>query len=244
QVWRLQGAPAFLQTKRAPSPPSLKRTPPEISAAVRAAPHGHRRTIQSLADATGIPPTSIYRYLKRGLVRRAVSRVKPSLSSAHKQRRLEFAFGKVKTEAGYWFDLMYNTIHVDEKWFNVYEALFKLYLAADEPDLHRSCVNRRYIRKVMVLAAVGRPSYDCHSKKYFSGKIGIWSIVVLVAAKNPSKNRVASTLETKNRSMTTRVYMELLLEHVFPAIEEKWPGKSCFFVGIDYNILISKILMF
>jgi hypothetical protein len=72
---------------------------------------------------------------------------------------------------------MYDTVHLDEKWFKLYKANTKYYLAKDEDLPYRSCPNKRYIGKVMFLAAVARPRYDFRRKRHFDGKIGIWYIL-------------------------------------------------------------------
>ena len=55
-----------------------------------------------------------------------------------------------------------------------------------EPPVGKS---KRFIAKVMFLAAVAHPRYDNHKKAYFNGKIGLWPFVEKIAAKRNSKNR-------------------------------------------------------
>ncbi|GMF48789.1 unnamed protein product [Phytophthora fragariaefolia] len=119
---------------------------------------------------------------------------------------------------------MYDVVHVDEKWFNMYKASSRYYLTADESLAYRTCPNKRYIGKVMFLAAIARPRYDFTTKKYFDGKIGIWPIVERTKAKKTSKTRVAGTPITKNINMSRKIYVQMLKDKVFPAIREKWPG--------------------
>ncbi|ETO76997.1 hypothetical protein F441_07778 [Phytophthora nicotianae CJ01A1] len=52
---------------------------------------------------------------------------------------------------------MYDTVHIDEKWFNLHKGTTKYYLTANEQLPYRSCPNKKYIGKVMFLAAVARP---------------------------------------------------------------------------------------
>lgn len=71
----------------------------------------------------------------------------------------------------------------------------------------------------MFLAAVARPQFDNDNNILFDGKIGIFPLVYKEAAKRSSKNRVASTLETKAcTSVTKDVYRSYLLEQVLPQI--------------------------
>ena len=84
--------------------------------------------------------------------------------------------------------------------------------------------NKRYISKVILLAAVARPRYDFHRKAKFDGKIGIWPIVETTPAKRFSPNRPAGTLVTQNVTMTREAYVRMLKEKVFPAIRKLWSG--------------------
>lgn len=120
---------------------------------------------------------------------------------------------------------MYDVVHIDEKWFNLYKSSTKFYLTQDEQLPYRSCPNKRYIGKVMFLAAVARPRYDSQKRRFFDGKIGIWPIVERTVALRSSTNRPAGSPITKSISMTREVYIKMLQDKVLPAIREKWPGK-------------------
>ncbi|RAW20637.1 hypothetical protein PC110_g22920 [Phytophthora cactorum] len=109
---------------------------------------------------------------------------------------------------------MYDTVHVDEKWFNLYKDTNKYYLTATEQLPYRSCPNKRYIGKIMFLAAVARPRYDFHRKQYFDGKLGIWPIVEETKAARSSANRPKGAIVTKSVTMTRKRYRTLLIENV------------------------------
>ncbi|OWZ09271.1 LOW QUALITY PROTEIN: hypothetical protein PHMEG_00018054 [Phytophthora megakarya] len=163
--------------------------------------------------ASGIPRSALHRHLKNKVPRRFISRVKPALTDDHTLHRLTWALAQVQR------------VQIDEKWFNMCKASSRYYLSADEELPYRSCSNRRYIGKVMFIAAVARPRYDFRRKTYFDGKIGIWPIVERIKAQKASKNRPAGTPITKNINMSRQVYVSMLKEKVFPAIREKWPEK-------------------
>lgn len=118
---------------------------------------------------------------------------------------------------------MYDTVHIDEKWFNLFKASTKFYITPNEQLPHQSTTNKRYIGKVMFLTAVAPPRYNFSRKEYFDGKIGIWPIVKFVPAKRSSRNRPAGTLEMKIVDMNRPIYVQLLKEKVFAAIRERWP---------------------
>lgn len=122
---------------------------------------------------------------------------------------------------------MFDVIHMDEKWFNLYTASTKYYISPAEAIPYRTSANKRYIGKIMFLAAVARPRYDFHRKRHFDGRIGIWPIIDIVLAKRSSVNRLAGTPEIKGVSMDGDKYKQLLQSVVFPAIRMLWPGMHC-----------------
>lgn len=136
-------------------------------------------------------------------------------------------------------DALYNVVHVDEKWFNMYEASAKVYLTPSEDVPYRACANKRYIGKVMLLAAVARPRCAFGKKAHFDGKLGIWPVVDIVPAARNSHNRPAGTLETKNVAMDKKRYSEFLIDHVFPAIRAKWPGMQLYQYKWQYSTLLT-----
>lgn len=136
---------------------------------------------------------------------------------------------------------MYDVVHIDEKWFNMYKGATHYYMAPTEDMPHHTSPNKRYIGKVMFLAAVARPRHDFGRRKYFNGKIGIWPVDELVQAQRSSVNRLAGAWETKNVSMASSEYAKMLMTKVFPAIRAVWPGKLLFgfsFLTITYIIYL------
>ncbi|XP_071911419.1 uncharacterized protein [Coffea arabica] len=119
---------------------------------------------------------------------------------------------------------MCNMVHIDEKWFYMTKESEKYYLHPEEEHPMRTCRSKKFIVKVMFLAAVARPRFDCSRNKHFDGKIGIFPFAFKEPAKRNSKNRVAGTLETKSiLSVTKEVYRRCLIDNVLPAIRAKWP---------------------
>ncbi|ETK79262.1 hypothetical protein L915_14860 [Phytophthora nicotianae] len=157
-------------------PRACRRTqlsPAESADKIHEAPMSARQTLRCLASATGFPKTTLMRHLAAGVFRRATTRVKPKLTDVHMARRFAFALGHVERAFGgrdYRMHHMYDYVHVDEKWFNLYMVSTRYYLTKDEFAPHQACPNRRFIGKVMFLAAVARPRYDAKRKTYFDGK--------------------------------------------------------------------------
>ncbi|KAJ0493572.1 hypothetical protein HanRHA438_Chr12g0556251 [Helianthus annuus] len=119
---------------------------------------------------------------------------------------------------------MFNVVHIDEKWFYLSKPSKRYYLLPGEDEPLRTCKSKKFITKVMFLAAVARPRFDTSGNERFSGKIGIFPFTKLEPAKRSSKNRVAGTLETKPiLSVIKEVTRSWLIDKVLPAIRDKWP---------------------
>ncbi|GAA0139660.1 hypothetical protein LIER_01160 [Lithospermum erythrorhizon] len=92
---------------------------------------------------------------------------------------------------------MYDRVVIDEKWFYMSQESEKYYLLPNENEPYRTCKSKRFISKVMFLAAVARPLFDLSGNVLFDGKIGIFPFIVTNPAKKNNKNRAAGTLVTK-----------------------------------------------
>uniref|UniRef100_A0A0A9EXU2 Tc1-like transposase DDE domain-containing protein n=1 Tax=Arundo donax TaxID=35708 RepID=A0A0A9EXU2_ARUDO len=103
----------------------------------------------------------------------------------------------------------------------------RYYLVRDEEEPYRTCRNKNFMGKVMLLCALTRPRIDNEGKCYFDGKIGCFPLVTYEPARRTSKNRVAGTLEMKPiTSITKEVMRAFIIEKVIPAIWEKWPSED------------------
>lgn len=195
----------------------------ENLATMKNIPMNRRGSIRSLSAAIGIPKSTLFDVFKRGNdFKRISSAVKPYLTEQNKLARLAFCLSKVRPD-GYFQD-MYDYVHIDEKWFYLTQTKRSYYLMLDEEEPHRTCRSKRFITKVMFMAAVARPRYDPHKKQFFDGKIGIWPFVYQEPAQRNSKNRAKGTLITKNiESITARECKTMILENVIPAIKSKFP---------------------
>ncbi|CAM9149090.1 unnamed protein product [Discosporangium mesarthrocarpum] len=121
--------------------------------------------------------------------------VKPVLSDKQKRDRVGFALSHMRRKGGarVVVDDMCDWIHVDEKWFYMMKDGRGIYLhpKEDAPKPPRA-QNKRFITKVMFLAAVARPRMISDGV-WFDGKIVMWPIADTVAAMCSSKNRKKGT---------------------------------------------------
>ncbi|KAL4140233.1 hypothetical protein PRNP1_014518 [Phytophthora ramorum] len=96
-IWKLRSYPKALTAPRQPYPKRSRRfTVAELGQIVAAVPLCKRQTIRALAEATNISRSTLHDYLKVKSFRRVISRVKPTLTSDHKNQRLSFALNHVR----------------------------------------------------------------------------------------------------------------------------------------------------
>ncbi|GMF55230.1 unnamed protein product [Phytophthora fragariaefolia] len=121
----------------------------------------------------------------------------------------------------YYFDPMYDVVHMDEKWFYVKKIGQKVYLltgndgkAAEVQYVH---VKERYITKVVFLCAVARPRGD------WDGKIGLWPVVETYTTQRASVNRPAAVEELRPVSIARKISRRMLIDNLIPAIKARWP---------------------
>ncbi|KAF0704838.1 Aste57867_7242 [Aphanomyces stellatus] len=138
------------------------------------------------------------------------SYVKPFLTPDNMKERLRFAMGflQPRLNGTYFFGNMYNYVHIDEKWFYLTTVKKKFYVYANEVVATRACKSKRFITKVMFLAAVARPRYDANKKCIFDRKIGIWPFVQKSVAVRTSRNRPKGAILTVTQSVDSDVYYD------------------------------------
>ncbi|XP_022013709.1 uncharacterized protein LOC110913170 [Helianthus annuus] len=184
-----------------------------------------RTNIRSIAKALNVSKSTVHRRIKEGELRPHTNAIKPNLTEENKKERLEFCLSMITPSLSNpsFYD-MFNVVHIDEKWFYMSKPSKSYYLVPGEDEPLRKCKSKKFITKVMFLAAVARPRFDTLGNEIFSGKIGIFPFTKLEPAKRSSKNRVAGTMETKPiLSVTKEVTRSWLIDKVLPAIRDKWP---------------------
>ncbi|KAI3708174.1 hypothetical protein L2E82_37296 [Cichorium intybus] len=189
-----------------------------------------RTNIRSLANCLNVSKSTLHRRIKKGALRPHTNAIKPNLTNENKRARLEFCLSNVSRSLSNQiptFHDMFNVVHIDEKWFYMSKPSRRYYLLPGEDEPLRTCQSKKFITKVMFLAAVARPRFNASGDEIFSGKIGIYPFTRLEPAKRSSKNCVAGTLETKPiLSVTKEVTRSWLIEKVLPDIRAKWPGSQ------------------
>jgi transposase-like protein len=192
----------------------------EVKEIIKAIPAKKRRSYRALAGQLEIPLSSVWK-MKKKVVVRHTNALKPRLTDDHKIARIEYALSMRNPQDKSKYQDMYDMVHIDEKWFFMTSDGECYLLAVDEEPPERLTAHKGYIGKVMFLCATARPRMI--QGKMWDGKIGIWPIGHVDAAKRTSKNRKKGDPVWVNESVTREKYREMLIDNVLPAILAKFP---------------------
>ncbi|ETW07099.1 hypothetical protein H310_01742 [Aphanomyces invadans] len=121
---------------------------------------------------------------------------------------------------------MWGVVHLDEKWFNAYKDRQKVHLVKGQTIGRRTSKSKRFIAKVMFLAAVSHPRFDCERGVMFDGKFGMWPIAKRVPAARNSRNRPAGTLVTTVVNVDAAVCCDFVMTRVIPANKARIPSSN------------------
>lgn len=181
-----------------------------------------RMNLRTINKKTAISLGTLCNLTKEKVIKRHSNSLRPMLTPQNKKERLEFALSYIDQTTNY-FKSMENVVHVDEKWFYLSRDKMNFYLLPEEDVPHRQVQSKRFITKVMFLAALAKPRWDYHRKTSFDGKLGLWPIVEYEPAKRNSKNRPKGTIVPNPIEINREIYTKLIIEKVIPAIKTKWP---------------------
>ena len=90
----------------------------------------------------------------------------------------------------------------------------------------RKTQSKKFITKVMFLAAVARPRHNPATNSAVDGKIGCLAFVEKVPVQRNCRNRAAGTLVTKCVEVNKERYRSKVIKYVIPAIKQKWPAAT------------------
>ncbi|XP_021845168.1 uncharacterized protein [Spinacia oleracea] len=184
---------------------------------------GDRTCIVDLARMLNLGPTTVWRLIKRKIIKPHSSPLHPGISEAYKMARMRWALRlimdyTIPQEPTYYS--MYDFIHIDEKWFYLTQKNQRVYLANNEPYPHRSASSRTKIPKFMFMAAVAIPRWGENGECELDGKIGIFPFTNAIAAKRTSKNIVKGTIETKPVKSVNQIETRaMMINKLLPAIK-------------------------
>ena len=95
--------------------------------------------------------------LQRGLLERTSSAIKPHLTPANLQRRVDYCLSFVNVDDKHFIDML-DRVDFNEKWFYIttVDASY-IIVPGEEPPLTRRCKHKSHLIKVMSLTAMARP---------------------------------------------------------------------------------------
>jgi hypothetical protein len=149
-----------------------------------------RSTVRDLETITGIPRSTIFRYIKVHKFFYSIIHVpRPKLTPWHCENRVRYCreqIAPVVEGIAPHYEAQYHTFHLDEKWFYVDKLRRRVYLTEDEPVPLVQWQNKHFIEKLMFLAVVGRPIKvsDAGEEReaddwYWDGKVSFHPMVEL-----------------------------------------------------------------
>ncbi|KAF0710382.1 hypothetical protein As57867_005530, partial [Aphanomyces stellatus] len=197
--------------------PKFKLSDDDIEVAVKTVPHEDRQTLRTMSAACQVAKSTLHRRMKNNPRFNARSSyVKPLLTDKHKATRVDFvkSFLRPALNSYHVFANMHNIVHVDEKWFYLSKIKRRFYVFHDEELALRAVQSKKFITKVMFMAAVARPRYDYTKNRMFDGKLGVWPFVESTLAIRSSKNRPKGTPITSPTTVTGDVYRDMILRNV------------------------------
>ena len=136
-----------------------RKTIPVDLEALRNIPPKERMTIEDVCAKLNMSKWRVQNYLKKGLIRRHSSSIKPYLTQPNKESRLQWCVDMVNRELldDPRFKELYDFVFIDEKWFYLHKKSERYYLLPEEDEPHRTCKNKNYIPRLMFLCVVARP---------------------------------------------------------------------------------------
>ncbi|ETW05208.1 hypothetical protein H310_04196 [Aphanomyces invadans] len=188
---------------------------------IQAVPEQNRSTFHDMTNATGISKSILARHFKAGTIERRSSLLKPLVTKDNRLERLAFCGAHVKVN----LEALTNLnpcltssvgeadaisedapcVHLDEKWFNAGMGKRKIYVVPGQDTARRVCKSKRFVPKVMFLAAVARPRPEEASK---------------------ARSVFGPLRPSRQHSVTHATYRDFVLHQVVPAIKSRFPSKT------------------
>ncbi|XP_057774932.1 uncharacterized protein LOC130993913 [Salvia miltiorrhiza] len=197
-----------------------------------------RSPMRVMSTNLGVSKSMIHKWVKQKKLKPHTSAIKPFLTPLNRLSRLRWSLNQLSSvsDGGFInFQTMYNTIHIDEKWFYLTKTKDRYYLMPDEEEPYRTCKSKRFIDKIMFMCAVARPIIDIDGTVLFDGKLGIYPFTTTEPAKRNSKNRLKGTMEVKPiAAITKEVIKASLIQEMVPYFKAKWPQTA------NKNIIIQQ----
>ncbi|KAE9343331.1 hypothetical protein PF008_g9723, partial [Phytophthora fragariae] len=138
----------------------------ELCKRVAQVPVADRENQRRLQYATNTSAYLINRLYKEGYLRRALRRTRPLLSPKHMSDRLKYCVDRVQRtmDGRYFFDPMYDVVHLDEKWLYMKKVGKHVYILTGKDDVPNCAMLANYPSRCPVMSkptgALALPSWD------------------------------------------------------------------------------------
>ncbi|XP_057803680.1 uncharacterized protein LOC131019011 [Salvia miltiorrhiza] len=186
-----------------------------------------RSSIRVMAGNLGVSKSLVHVWVKKKKLKPHTNAIKPFLTAENKLCRLKWSLNQLSAinEGGFIkFQSMYNTIHIDEKWFYLTKNEDIYYLLPGEKEPYRCCKSKRFIPKIMFSCVVARPIIDAQGNIIFYGKLGIYPFIIEEAAQRNSINKEKGTLEIKPiPNINKQIMRDGMITKMIPNFKAKWP---------------------
>ena len=197
---------------------------------LRDLPLSSRTTLHDVAQHFGISQSKLHSMKREGTIKRVSNSIKPYLADKNKKDRLKWCVSMLNPSSvpqDPMFQGLFDYMFIDEKWYHITRKTERYYTVPGEEQPTRTCKNKNYIPKIMILTVVARPRFDSNGNCTFDGKIGCFPFVTYEPAKRSSANRPAGTIEMKPIDPVKKeVVRDFIIEKVLPAIRAKWPPED------------------
>ena len=146
------------------------------------------------------------------------------LTEKNIKNRFEFYISKVDQHSGVFVSNYDTIIHINEKRFYVILE-GELYSLTDEEDAeYCASKNKRFIQKIILMAALTRPRFDANCNMMFDVKVDIWPFTKIRKAKRSSNNRPKDTNELKPVVSVRKTEVgDMIIEKMIPSIVKLLP---------------------
>ncbi|KAH6778784.1 hypothetical protein C2S52_010021 [Perilla frutescens var. hirtella] len=151
-----------------------------------------RGIIRTLAHGINCKKSTVGRWIRQGLIKAHTSAIRPDLTASNKLLRWRFSLEALELDRILnilKFRSMHNTVYIDEKWFYMKKETHRFFITLEEAEPHRSCKNKKFIKKIMFMCAVCRPMFAIDGTLLFDGKIEIFPFTHKVPAQRTSKKQ-------------------------------------------------------
>jgi hypothetical protein len=138
-----------------------------------------RTTLADVSKELEVNISELHSMKREGVIERVSNSIKPFLTDTNKKQRLKWCISMLNQRSiphSHIFKDLFDFVFIDEKWFNIYRKTERYYKTPDEPQPTRTCKNKNFIPKLMVLCGFAHPRFDSKFFCIFDGKLVVFHL--------------------------------------------------------------------